>query len=160
MPRKKKEFNLKARITGVLRDLSRQWPAKKEARLRAKVKVIVGTYKNGNPKYGTKYQCAECRGLFDQKETHMDHIESVTPFDIDAISLDIAGYLNNNPKLVELMNIRDNNVDIALLARLLIVIPRMFSFTENYQCLCKACHGQKTKEENVERKKNKPSLDF
>lgn len=65
-----------------LREASRWWPPKKEARNKAKEKVQVGIFNNGNPKMKTMYRCASCDGLFDVKETHMDHIEPVIDAEI------------------------------------------------------------------------------
>ncbi len=74
---RKKSFNLEARIKAALRTISVYWPPKKEARKLAEVKVLEGTFKNGKPKYTTKYRCASCSGLFKREETQMDHKEPV-----------------------------------------------------------------------------------
>ena len=53
-----------------------RWPIKYSALRRAFVKNGV------NPKTGRKcklHRCAECKGLFMQKEVAIDHIETVTP---------------------------------------------------------------------------------
>jgi 5-methylcytosine-specific restriction endonuclease McrA len=60
-----------------LRDLSRYWHEKKEARNLAKAKIQDGYFNNGNPKYKVMFKCAICLGLFDIKETRMDHIDPV-----------------------------------------------------------------------------------
>ena len=68
---------LKRDIQNQLRQLHNRWAPKREARELAKVKVEVGLYKNGKPKYKNKYRCASCEQLFNKEETQMDHIESV-----------------------------------------------------------------------------------
>lgn len=47
------------------------------ARGRAKRRVQDGHFKNGNPKFRTKFECAICKGLFEKEETAMDHINPV-----------------------------------------------------------------------------------
>ena len=67
-----------------LRRASRYWPPKIEARKRAERKVKIGEFKNGNPKYETKYECHVCNNLFSREETQVDHIvevASLTGFD-------------------------------------------------------------------------------
>lgn len=60
----------------------------------------VGTYKNGRPKFKNKYQCAECKGLFDQKETQMDHIIPV----VDPL----IGFVDWNTYIIRLFAEVDN----------------------------------------------------
>lgn len=71
------EKTKKAKIVAALRLLHRQWHPKKEARKRDTVKVQVGTFKNGKPKYLNKCKCAECGTLIPPKETNMDHLDPV-----------------------------------------------------------------------------------
>jgi hypothetical protein len=68
---------LKKLVIPKLREASRYWPAKTIARNQAKVRLEIGKYKNGKPKYEMKYRCAKCRKLFDKKDTHADHIDPV-----------------------------------------------------------------------------------
>lgn len=75
--KKKKPKDLKSVVIPKLRQASRFWPNKKEARNRAKVKVEVGVYKNGNSIYRTLYKCNVCGNNFDRRDTHMDHINPV-----------------------------------------------------------------------------------
>ena len=77
MAKKRKYKTVEQLVMPKLREASRWWHAKKEARKQAKVKVQVGTFKNGNPKYKTMYRCASCQETFDIKDTHMDHKEPV-----------------------------------------------------------------------------------
>lgn len=77
MPRVKKPKSHYQFLINVLRQKARHWPAKNEARRRAKRKIQIGTFKNGNPMYETKYECAICRDLFYEKQTNMDHINPV-----------------------------------------------------------------------------------
>lgn len=60
-----------------LRRISLYWPGKTIARDNAKVYVDDGNFKNGKPKTKVMYQCNECRQIFEQHETAMDHIKSV-----------------------------------------------------------------------------------
>lgn len=69
----KKLPNLYTWLVPKLRQAARMWPGKNIARDAAKEKIHIGFYKNGNPEYKTMYKCAECQGLFDIKETHVDH---------------------------------------------------------------------------------------
>jgi 5-methylcytosine-specific restriction endonuclease McrA len=71
----KKTQNL---ILKKLRDSTRFWHLRNAAAKRAKVKVVVGYFKNGNRKYKTLFKCAHCKGLFDKVD--IDHIEEVGPF--------------------------------------------------------------------------------
>ena len=91
MIRKKKILSIederKAVVVKYLRQGSRFWKYKTKARALAKVRLRSGTFKNGNPKYIIKFQCADCGELFVQSDTEMDHIHSVIdPYDgyIDA----------------------------------------------------------------------------
>lgn len=60
-----------------IRQATRFWPAKKLALDRAKVTVQIGVFKNGSPKYKTKYSCAKCRKLFEIIQTQVDHIRPI-----------------------------------------------------------------------------------
>jgi 5-methylcytosine-specific restriction endonuclease McrA len=81
MARKQTLPDLKRWLIPKLRNASRIWPAKKDARNKAKVKVQEGYYKNGNPIWRTKYECASCKGNFEREETQMDHIAPVIALD-------------------------------------------------------------------------------
>jgi hypothetical protein len=86
---KPKRKDLKSLIIPKLRELSRYWPEKKKARNLAKVKVQVGFFKNGNPKFETKFKCASCELLFPIEETQMDHINAVIEVDKGWVSWDV-----------------------------------------------------------------------
>lgn len=83
-----------------LRNHSRIWPPKKQARMAAKRKIRDGFFKNGNPRFCVKFECAICHGLFDIKQTQMDHILPVvditgfTTWDefITSLFCEAAGY--------------------------------------------------------------------
>lgn len=75
--KKKKPRTVRQVVEPKLREASRYWHEKKTARDAAKVKVEVGKFKNGNPKFKTMYKCAKCLNNFDRKDTQMDHIEPV-----------------------------------------------------------------------------------
>lgn len=105
------------------------WPNKSIAREMAKVLVQEGLLLNGNPKFKTKYICAEChrQGLdiivHDKETTQMDHINPV---------IDMAGFTT-----------WDNYME------------SLFCEPEAYQCLCKPHHLEKSTKENEERRKTK-----
>lgn len=73
----KRQLLLKRLIIHRLRQASRFWIGKREAREKSKLLVPDGMFKNGNPRSKLKYVCAACLGFFDIKETHMDHINPV-----------------------------------------------------------------------------------
>lgn len=82
MARKKRELtpeNLtyfqRKHLINRIRQATMYWPYKNVARNKAKRKIEVGTYKNGNPRYVIKYECESCKGLFDEIE--MDHIKPI-----------------------------------------------------------------------------------
>lgn len=77
MKKRKKPKDIKNLVIPKLREASRYWSEKRKARDSAKVKIVVGTYKNGNPIFATKYRCACCNDTFDYQDTAMDHIEPV-----------------------------------------------------------------------------------
>lgn len=73
----KKVPDLKRWLFPKLRRISLSWPGKAIARQNAKVRVEIGTFKNGNIKYKILYRCASCTNLFPEEETQMDHIKPV-----------------------------------------------------------------------------------
>lgn len=62
-------------LSNKIRQISIYWPYKNKAKNKAKVEVLIGKYKNGNPKYKIKYKCDVCKNLFDEIE--MDHINPI-----------------------------------------------------------------------------------
>lgn len=72
-PKQKRQDNVKRWLVPKLRKLSMYWPPKHKALQLARVKVLIGKFKNGNDKFATKYKCAHCQQLFDQSEVQMDH---------------------------------------------------------------------------------------
>lgn len=81
---KKKKFKSKtmpkskrAWLEPRLRRISLYWPGKVIARDQAKVRVQIGKYKNGKPEFRVFYRCNECKALFLEEETQMDHINPV-----------------------------------------------------------------------------------
>lgn len=117
MARKKKPRSVQSFIMPHLRRASRYWPPKSEARKKAERKVIVGSFKNGRPKYETLYECAECtrqgiHKLHERQNTQMDHI------------VEVSG-LNGFDSWDKL-------------------IARLFCDAEGYECLCLEHHSEKT----------------
>lgn len=98
MARKRK--TLQQLIIPRLRDLSRYWYEKKEARNAAKVKVEIGTFANGKPKFKVMFRCESCQGTFDIKDTHMDHKVPVIDPDI--------GFIDWNTYIARLFTTKDN----------------------------------------------------
>lgn len=84
-----KKKDLRSLIIPKLRDLSRYWPEKRKARNAAKVKVQIGTFKNGNPKYEIQYTCNSCQGVFKREETQMDHRVPVISVEDGWVSWDV-----------------------------------------------------------------------
>ena len=91
MAKKKKPKTIEQLVMPKLREVSRWWHAKKAARDLAKVQVEDGTFKNGNTKYKTMYQCASCKHAFERQDTHMDHREPVV--DIETGFVDWNTYI-------------------------------------------------------------------
>ena len=73
-----------------LRQLTRYWPYNNIVRNSAKIRVKVGIYKNGKPKYEIKYKCNHCGELFNK--IAIDHINPVVPVNNDII--DWGDYIN------------------------------------------------------------------
>lgn len=129
--RTKKPRSIQSFIMPHLRRASRYWPPKKEARNKAKRKVIIGYFLNGKPKYEDRYICAECTRqgitkLHVYTDTAMDHIievASLTGFD----SWDAT-------------------------------IARMFPQADGYQCICNFHHDQKTQANQEIRRKSKKRI--
>jgi len=71
----KKPLDKKAFVIATLRKASYRWPSRNEAIRRAKVKVEVGTFKNGKPKTKLMPFCEKC-GLITE-DTAKDHVEPV-----------------------------------------------------------------------------------
>lgn len=127
----KKPKSIYTHIIPHLRKASRWWPPKNEARKKAERKVIIGSFKNGRPKYETLYECAECtrKGLtklHSRENTHADHI------------IEVAG-LNGFDSWDNLIN-------------------RMFCDSNGYQILCIQHHEEKTKKNQEKRKAAKKKL--
>lgn len=65
-------------IFNELRKASVIWSGRKEVLNRARKRVLVGRFKNGNPRYKYHYQCAKCRKWFaDMKQLEVDHIVEI-----------------------------------------------------------------------------------
>lgn len=100
MARKKKRKTLQQLIIPKLRDLSRYWYEKKDARDAAKERVQVGVFLNGKAKFKNMYRCNSCNELFDQPDTHMDH-------KIPVISIE-DGFVDWNTYIERLFTTQDN----------------------------------------------------
>jgi len=72
----RKEF-LQRWLIPRLRRISQVWPGKNLGRKKAERKVHNGYFKNGNPKYITKFECNGCKNLFNREETEMNHVDPV-----------------------------------------------------------------------------------
>lgn len=76
--RKKKKKTLQQWLIPKLRRISMHWPEMNEALKLAKVKVPIGTNKNGTVKYKVKIRCSCCEELFDGRpNVEIDHIDPV-----------------------------------------------------------------------------------
>lgn len=112
-----------------------RWKFKYDALKKARIHVEIGKFKNGKPKYGTFYICAECkrkgipRPYYSRQEVSVDHIiPCVAPED---------GFVDWNT-----------------------YIPNLLCTDDNLQILCKKpCHAEKTARENETRKINKKTID-
>ncbi len=78
----KKTINL---IKSSLRATSIKWHVRNEVIKHHKVKVLVGSFKNGNPKYKVMYWCNIC-GEVKPELVEVDHIEEIGVFDIRFLS--------------------------------------------------------------------------
>jgi len=107
-----KRINKKTWIMATLRRASYRWPSRNEALKLARVDRGL-------------YKCAMCEGTFQQKETALDHVEPVVPF-------------NGFP-----MHPNTNEPDWT------IVIDRLFCSVEGFQILCHPCHDVKTMSEDT-----------
>ena len=67
-------------IINALRRGTITWPSRHECLKKAKVRLKVGTYKNGKDKLKDFYKCGTCGELFDLKEVQVDHIDEVGQF--------------------------------------------------------------------------------
>ena len=77
-PKKKAiDKNLREWLEPHMKDVYRNWPQKGVARDRAKVRVQIGFYKNGNPEYKVKFRCYICEELFEKHEIQIDHVDPV-----------------------------------------------------------------------------------
>jgi len=56
-----------------LRRLSLQWPERYEAIKRVKIKVEIGFFKNGKPKYKVMGFCESCGWITNLKDIQIDH---------------------------------------------------------------------------------------
>ena len=115
---KKQKPNLKSWLIPKLRRLSIQWPMKNVALNEAKVFIEIGELKNGNPKFGLFYICAECSRQGKEIPYHpreniqVDHIEEIAG--VNGFS-DWDSYINS-----------------------------LFCDLSGLQVLCKPCHKEKT----------------
>lgn len=106
-----------------------QWPQK--------FKAISTVYiKDGiNPKTGKKcklHQCPICKEILPKGSFHSDHINPVVPLDNNwANEENFLGYNWNK------------------------LLPNLFCESDKYQPICKVCHAQKSKEENLIRKQKR-----
>lgn len=121
----KQSIDIRRWLVPRLRRISLSWPGKSAARNNAKVKLLIGYSKNGNPKYRVYYKCAECvregkETLWTREQTAMDHIDPV---------VEITGFVSWD-----------------------YYIERLFCEPSGYQCLCLEHHQNKTDKENVARK--------
>lgn len=114
-----------------LRRASMRWKYKYVALNKAKVKIEIGKYKNGNVQFGTFFTCAECerKGIphpyYSRKEVCVDHIDPIVDTE--------EGFTDWND-----------------------YVPNLLCESDNLQILCKKpCHSEKTARENVDRLKSK-----
>lgn len=129
----RKRKTLKQFLIPRLRRLSKWWYGRTDAKNAAKVKIQAGFFKNGNPKFITKFHCAECDKLaggngplYNESEVQMDHVYPI---------LNLDGFIDWN-----------------------ITIDRMFPDELGWQCLCLDCHQVKTLAEADERREKKKAL--
>ncbi len=98
--RPKKKKTLQQWLIPKLRKISLYWPEMNEALKRAKVKVQVGHFKNGKPKFKTFIKCESCDELFEsEKDINRDHKVPV---------VDISGFENWDIYLNSLFCSSDN----------------------------------------------------
>jgi len=117
-------------VIGHMRNAFGRGPIAKEVRRRA---ISKETGERG----GKLYTCAKCGKAFQPKEIQVDHIDEVIPVDkiTDDLSLDeIWNRLNCKTHW------KDSEVNF-----------------DNLQCLCKACHKEKTASERLIREKTRAS---
>ena len=149
---KKKRRDVKSLITPKLRQMSRYWHEKRTARDAAKVKVEIGTFKNGNIKHHTMYRCNSCGKTLEYTESKMDHIKSVVPVNIEEILEEHFDRINDD----EFLGILNCDQEMAFqFFEMFIIMSRLFTKADNYQCLCDPCHDKKSAKENAERRKFK-----
>lgn len=79
--KKAKDLSREAWLIQKLRRISGMWPAKNEAINRAKEKVHIGFYKNGNAEYKTMIRCYLCTELHDRDNIQVDHVIPVVDLD-------------------------------------------------------------------------------
>jgi hypothetical protein len=118
----KKPLDKKAFVIATLRKASYRWPTRNEAIKRARVKVEVGTFKNGNIKSKFMAFCEKCGLICDSKDTVKDHVIPV---------IDVKKGFIGWDSYVERM------------------FP---DTAKGYQILCKSCNKNKTLAENEDRK--------
>jgi 5-methylcytosine-specific restriction endonuclease McrA len=73
----KKPKSIQGWLIPKLRNIARMWPEKNKARDKAKVRVEIGKFQNGNTEYRTMFKCAGCGDNFSREESHTDHVEAV-----------------------------------------------------------------------------------
>ena len=96
----------------------------------------------------TKFKCASCDGVFDRKETHMDHKNPVVPIDLKKIVKKYKEIFSDDFLNV----IKKDRKESEQFLEIIIIIARLFCKKSEYQCLCINCHKQKTLKENISRK--------
>lgn len=127
----KKEKTLHELRIALIRRASMRWKYKYEALNAAKVYLEVDIFKNGKPKIGVFYICAECErqkleAYYKRNEVQVDHINPV---------VDVETGFDGWDKYV----------------------PALLCEKKGLQVLCKNCHKEKTAMENSKRldKRNK-----
>lgn len=105
-------------IQNSLRKASIIWHIRAEVLKEAKIRVRVGDYKNGKPKFKVKYVCKECEKPHDLDFVEVDHI------------VEVANGLSSPSKMTK--------------SELFLWISQLFCDKDNLQVLCKGCHANKT----------------
>ena len=68
------------KIKKQLRNATRFWSLKNDIIKESRVRVRIGTYKTGNPKFKTQRKCAGCGELHNRDNVNVDHIREVGAF--------------------------------------------------------------------------------
>lgn len=83
-----REQRIKSTVIPALRNRSRYWKDKQEARKLAKRKIQIGLTLKGKPKYKTVWECASCGKFCDKGESQMDHINAVVDPSVGWVNYD------------------------------------------------------------------------